>query len=81
MTLKVTAQGVAEMGDLVVSGDIKLAATRATFKSKTGRDTTLDDHKLLIAHAGQDDDDDDLLVQYIEQVEKGEYEVQAIAAE
>jgi len=77
MGLKVTTQLIEEMKALVDSGDESLTKRRSTFWNSTGRHTTLDDDKLLIALAALSDDDDAEFCDHVVAVEKGEYEIAA----
>lgn len=73
MTLMIFQDAALAVEDLVESGDIVLSERRRVFAAKLGRDTTLDDEKLILAIAATDDDDDDLFIANVQQVEKGEY--------
>lgn len=73
--LKVQFTTVAEMKDLVASGDVVLAERRRAFEHSQGRATTLNDDKLLIAIAATDDDDDELFVMNVLRVENDEYAI------
>ena len=75
MALKVSAQHLAEMQDLVKEGDIDLGDTRATFTDNTGEDCTATASELLAALALQTDDDDEELVSLIRAIQQEGFEI------
>jgi len=77
MGLKVPANVISEMEELVKTGDENLDKRRITFCNHAGRPTTLTDDKLIVALAALSDDDDEEFCQNVLAVEKGEYEIAA----
>jgi hypothetical protein len=55
--LKITKDELAEMQDLVKSGDLNLTIMKVKFFNATGRETTLNDEQITAAARTEDDDD------------------------
>lgn len=70
--MEVREDHIQEMKALIESGDLDLAERRRAFKTKQGRETTLDDAGMIRACAATDDDDDDLFVSNVLAIEAGE---------
>lgn len=70
--MKINEDHVSDIRALVSTGDVVLSERRAAFKKMEGRDTLLDDEKLIRAIAATDDDDDELFVSNVKAVEAGE---------
>jgi hypothetical protein len=67
--MKITKDELAEMKDLVESGDLNLVELRLKFRNWTGEDTMLNDEQLTAA-ACTEDDVDELLINNIRDIEQ-----------
>jgi len=73
--LQVSQTTIDEIKDLVASGDVKLEERRAVFRKAQERETTLPDHKLLVAVAATEDDDDTEFVTHVLEVEEDDFQI------
>jgi len=66
---QVSPEMVAQIKDLIDSGDVDLDERRAAFKAYEGRDMELSKDDLILAIAATDDDDEDLFVGNVKALE------------
>lgn len=71
--MQVNSTHVEEIRALIASGDVSLEERRRTFLRLTGRETAIDDEKLIQAVAATDDDDDELFVDNVKKIEDDEW--------